>query len=239
MNDRLDSVTVGEIVAGDFRTAAVFEQHGIDFCCGGRQTLGDACRAASADPAAVLAALDALPSGEAPADDPASWPIDQLIEHIVKVHHGYVRSSLPTIGAYLRKLQSVHGERHPELARIVRHFGQVSVDLEQHMMKEEHVLFPYIIDLAHAGGAAPDCPFGTVENPIRMMETEHRDAADELQVIRDLTNGYAVPADGCTTYAACMRELDRFERDLHRHVHLENNVLFPKSLALEAGLEAA
>ena len=235
MQERFEHATVGEIVATDFRTAGVFEQFGIDFCCGGRRSLDDACREAAADPAIVIRALDALPPTRAD-DDVTRWSLDRLIDHIVRVHHSYVRSALPAIGRHLTKLQGVHGARHPELARIATAFERLSIDLEQHMAKEEQVLFPYVRDLAatsaHASRAALS-PFGTVENPIRMMEREHREAADEMRLIRELTNGYTPPADGCATYTVCMTELSQFERDLHRHVHLENNVVFPMAVELE------
>jgi regulator of cell morphogenesis and NO signaling len=238
MSERIESATVGEIVAADFRTAAVFEGFGIDFCCGGRRSLADACRTASADPAAVIRELDALPPLTRDADNVTLWPLDRLIDHILERHHAYVRGALPTIARYLAKLQEVHGARHPELRRIAAVFDEVGAGLQQHMIKEEQVLFPYIRDLAenaNEGCGGIMCPFGTVENPIRMMEREHQEAGDEMRIIRELTNGYAAPADGCTTYAVCLAELDRFERDLHRHVHLENNVLFPRVIALESG----
>jgi regulator of cell morphogenesis and NO signaling len=231
--------TVGEIVAADFRTAAVFEAFGIDFCCGGQQPFDVACRTASADPDLVLRALEAMRTRGRGDERVSEWPVDRLIDHIVTVHHEYVRLALPTIGRYLNKLEDVHGTRHPELAEVRTHFERLGHELEHHLQKEEQVLFPYIRALANACGLV-SCPFGTVANPIRMMEHEHRDAGDEMRTIRDLTRGYATPPDGCTTYAVCMAELARFERDLHRHVHLENNVLFPKAIALEmAGLGGA
>jgi len=237
MIERFEGATVGEIVATDFRTARVFEEFGIDFCCGGRRSLPDACAQVSADPAAVISALEALP--EAAADgDMNRMPLDRLIDHIVGNHHAYVRRALPAIGRHLEKLQQAHGERHPELRRVAVLFGTVNEELSQHLLKEEQVLFPYVRDLAeHAeqlcGGLLS--PFGTVANPIRMMEREHREAADQLRIIRELTRNYTLPEDGCSTYEVCMRELADFERDLHRHVHLENNVLFPRALALENG----
>jgi len=240
MSELFDAATVGEMVGRDFRTAAVFEQFGIDFCCGGRRSLADACRAAAVDPATVERALQALPpAGGGDEDDVTRWPVERLIDHIVTTHHTYIRSALPVISRYLAKLVDVHSTLHPELGRIATSFDQVGRDLLQHLMKEEHVLFPYIRELAATtDGRAPASPFGTVENPIRMMEREHRDAGDELRLIRELTNGYAVPSDGCTTYRVCFEELALFERDLHRHVHLENNVLFPKAVALERGVTA-
>jgi regulator of cell morphogenesis and NO signaling len=235
MTERLGSATVGEIVATDFRAASVFERFGIDFCCGGRRPLVEACHTAAADPAEVVRALEALPPVIDEDGDVTRWPLDRLIDHIVSTHHAYVRSALPTIARHLVKLERVHGTRHPELSRVSAHFDMVSHDLEQHMLKEEQVLFPYVRDLAMTVGDEKrfQSPFGTVENPIRMMEREHREAADEMRIIRELTNGYRAPEDGCTTYAVCMAELARFERDLHRHVHLENNVLFPKAIELE------
>jgi regulator of cell morphogenesis and NO signaling len=237
MSERQSAATIGEIVATDFRAAAVFERFGIDFCCGGRRDLEEACRTAAADPVVVARALEALPPIADDETDVTQWRLDRLIDHIVSTHHEYVRASMPTIRQYLSKLVEVHGARHPELARIAGCFDTVIRDLGQHMLKEEQVLFPYIRELTMTtvSGRHFPSPFGTVENPIRMMEREHREAADELRIIRELTHGYATPNDGCTTYAVCMAELQQFERDLHRHVHLENNALFPKAVALENG----
>ena len=237
MVDRAASTPIGDIVASDFRTAAIFDRFGIDFCCGGRRPFDEACRAASADPSEVARALDALPPATPASDDPAGWSPDALVDHIVSTHHRYVRASLPVIAAHLDALIAAHGGRHPELRRVAAHFARLSADLEQHMAKEEQVLFPYVRELAMAapGGRRFRSPFGTVENPIRMMEREHRDAGDEMRVIRELTGGYQAPPDGCTTYQVCMAELEQFEHDLHRHVHLENNVLFPKAIDLENG----
>ena len=237
MTDAFETATVGEIVATDFRTAAVLEAFGIDFCCGGRRPLVDACHSAGVDPAKVIRELQQLARSPRGDDDAAAWPLDRLIDHIVTVHHAYVRQALPTIARYLAKLREVHGQRHPELARVAQVFSAMHDELSQHMLKEEQVLFPYIRDLLEPdrrGSSGVQSPFGTVEDPIRMMEREHQEAADALRTIRTLTGGYVAPADGCTTYQVRMAELDRFERDLHRHVHLENNVLFPRAVALES-----
>jgi regulator of cell morphogenesis and NO signaling len=240
MSETFEGTTVGDIVAEDFRAAGVFEQFGIDFCCGGHRSVAEACRAAAVEPGQVEAALAALPRDSGHEFDLRDWPVERLIDHIVSTHHSYVRSSVPVIRQYLAKLVDVHGHRHPELAQVAARFDTIAHELSQHLLKEEQVLFPYVREL---GARTGTClrgfnPFGTVKNPIRMMEREHRDAADELQAIRDLTLGYVAPDDGCTTYRVCMAELERFERDLHQHVHLENNVLFPMAIALEQGQAA-
>lgn len=224
--------TIGEIVAEDWRSAAVFEQFGIDFCCGGRRSIADACHEAGADAAAVERALETLHAVDV-SDEVSHWPVARLVEHIVRTHHDYVRGAVPRIAGYLAKLTKVHGGRHPELAQLAAEFDVLGRDLLQHMRKEEHVLFPYIRELEGPGRPGPS-PFGTVENPIRMMEREHEQAGTQLRAMRRLTSDYTAPADGCGTYRVCFEELAHFERDLHRHVHLENNVLFPRAVQLEA-----
>lgn len=236
MSESFDTTTVGEIVATDFRAASVFEQFGIDFCCGGRRSVAQACQSASVDPREVERALRDLPARSASDDsDVTQWPLERLIGHVVSTHHAYTRTALPTIARYLAKLVAVHGQRHPELARVAAAWDTLAGDLQQHMMKEERILFPYILELAGSNEQRPNSPFGTVENPIRMMQREHEQAGDELQLIRELTRGFMPPSDGCTTYKICFEELAQFERDLHRHVHLENNVVFPRAITLERG----
>jgi regulator of cell morphogenesis and NO signaling len=232
MTEMLAEQTVGDVVAIDWRTAAVFEKFGIDFCCGGRRSVAEACGRAGVDVGAVTRAIEALP-GDAAEDDVSQWTVAQLVDRIVLTHHAFVRSALPRIATYLAKLVDVHGARHPELVQIEGRFGTLTRELLQHMRKEEQVLFPYIRELASAARPSPS-PFGTVENPIRMMEREHDNAGTLMHDIRRLTNNYTPPPDGCTTYRVCLSELAEFERDLHRHVHLENNLLFPRAVALEA-----
>jgi len=229
--------TIREIVATDFRTAAVFQRHGLDFCCNGCRTVEQGCREAGADPAALLRDLDAViavPSAGLP--DYASWDARTLADHIVDTHHAYVREAIPVLLRHTRKVADVHGDRHPELPHIARLFERIAAEMHDHMAKEERILFPYIAALASADDEAPSAPFGTVQNPIRMMEAEHRFVGDALAEIRQLTDNYTLPQGACTTYRVCFQELEAFERDLHVHVHLENNVLFPKAAALEGAL---
>ena len=231
---------VRDIVTADFRTAAVFHNHRIDFCCGGAQPLADACRAVGADAGEVIAELNrAIEEPSSTVPNFAVWTPDELIDYIVTKHHAYVRDALPTIAAHTAKIAHVHGERHPELLEVARLFAAVVDDMTTHMWKEEQILFPFIQALAGAAAQkrqAPAAPFGPIENPIRMMEMEHETAGGAMARIRELTRDYQEVADGCTTYAITLKELEAFEQDLHAHVHLENNVLFPRAIALQAAL---
>lgn len=234
-----NTTTIRDIVADDFRAASVFQRHRIDFCCGGDRPLGEACREQGVDAGSLVAELEAVTA--APGDVPRfkAWDADFLAAYIVANHHAYVRGAIETVGAHTQKVATVHGEHHPETIRIAAHFSAVAEDMVQHMAKEERMLFPYITRLAQAaraGQPAPAAPFGTIANPIRMMELEHQAAGDLMAAIRELSGGFAPPSDACTTYRVTYKELEEFEADLHRHVHLENNVLFPKALQLERSL---
>lgn len=238
-----DSTTIREIVSHDFRTAAVFEKYSLDFCCKGGKTVAAACGERNIDPAPLLAELRAV-TAAGPSDEPrfAEWEADDLTVYIVDRHHAYVRTALPSILAHARKVASVHGERHPEMKEVADIMGVVANDMQHHMLKEERILFPYIEALAgavRAGASFAASPFGTVRNPIAMMEQEHESAGSLMEEVRRLTAGYTLPEDGCTTYRVTLQELEEFERDLHRHVHLENNILFPKGIALEERRAAA
>ena len=230
--------SVREIVAEDFRAAAVLQRFGIDFCCGGRATLREACRERRVSPLEVLMEVtEACDRKDADAPRFADWPPDALIAYIVGHHHAYVRRALPALVAHTRKVAEVHGAIHPELTRIAAIFEEVADEMTAHMAKEEGVLFPYIDKLAVArrlGEPVPPAVFGSVEKPIAMMELEHDHAGAAMARIRELSKNYALPEGACTTYTICFRELEEFERDLHVHVHLENNVLFPKARTLAA-----
>lgn len=228
---------IGELVATDFRAAAVFQQLGIDFCCGGKKSIADACRARNLSQDNVLRALEQACARPDRSLHFGQWEPDALASFIVRTHHGYVRDSLPALLTYTGKLAAVHGDRHPELREVAELTRQVADEMTEHMAKEEQVLFPYIVAIARAsrtGEPIPVAPFGSIENPIRMMEHEHTSAGNAMTRIRQLTADFTPPVDACTTYRVCFEALAAFETDLHIHVHLENNVLFPSAKAIAA-----
>ncbi|MEJ2635155.1 MAG: iron-sulfur cluster repair di-iron protein [Calditrichia bacterium] len=230
--------TLGKIVTRDFRTAEVFKRYGLDFCCGGKKTVTEACEEKGIDPDKVRAALQEMEGilEMNSVNHFDTWELDFLADYIVNNHHAYVRRALAELPQYLSKLVEAHGATHHELSRINEMFSAVKIELESHMMKEERILFPYIRQLAAAkrnGGSAPVPGFGTIENPVRMMEAEHQSAGEAMEEISRLSGNYKLPADGCATYSMVYSELKAFEDDLHQHIHLENNILFPKAIDLE------
>ncbi len=233
--------TLKEIVTANFQAAAVFERYSLDFCCRGGKTIEQACAENGTDPFQVLTELAGIAHTEPGSNDQElQWNPELLIDHILRHHHAYVTKMIPVLYAHTQKVASVHGQHHPEVVEIARHFEQVSEELLQHMRKEEQLLFPYVRMLSSSvseGHPIPAPAFGSVQNPIRMMEAEHQHAGDELYAIRSLSGNYTPPADACTTFRITYQELQEFERDLHRHVHLENNILFPMALQLEQDLQ--
>ncbi len=234
------SQTLGELVAKDFRKAQVFRKYGLDFCCGGKKTVQEACATKGLDVTKVEADLretDRLPDNrQLPYRE---WEAPFLTDYIVNTHHAYVRKNLPDVQFYANKVARVHGGRHPELIPVLQLVGQIAQELTSHMVKEEQVLFPYIKALYAANGEMPvqAASFGSVQSPIAMMEAEHEDVGNALEEIRNLTNDYTLPADACASYSLLYRLLEAFEEDLHLHVHLENNILFPKALEREKELK--
>lgn len=235
--EKLENSTLTDVVSRDFRAGAIFDRYGLDYCCGGARSLAEGCSQRGVNLAAVLSELEALDPGsrEHVADDPAA-----LVDYVISHHHAYVRASLPMIQHHLTKVVAAHGANHTELSLVDAEFSKVAKELAQHMVKEEQVLFPHIRALADAvrsGGPPPPDMFGTVQNPIRMMEIEHEMVGDALAAIRELTGGFQPPEDACPTYRLMLEEMAAFERDLDAHVHLENQVLFPKAVELESTLE--
>lgn len=228
---------IGQFVAEDFRTAAVFNTYGIDFCCKGDRTVEEVCDKKGISLNGLLDKLHAvLNSKTNQSIDYKSWPLDLLAEYIEKKHHRYVEEKIPVLRQFLDKLCKVHGERHPELFEINELFLGCSGELASHMKKEELILFPFVKRMVKAkleNSAVQSPPFGTVENPIAMMMQEHDNEGERFRKIAELSNNYTPPADACNTYTVTFAMLNEFEQDLHLHIHLENNILFPEAIKLE------
>jgi regulator of cell morphogenesis and NO signaling len=240
MEEALKQRKIGEIVTEDFRTAEVFREFGLDFCCGGDKTVEEACRGNDVDPDKVEEQLMQLGDREVASSQHFDlWPLDFLIDYIVNNHHAYTRNKLPEIDQYARKVARVHGERHPELNQICELVTKLQDEIFDHLEKEEKILFPYVKRLVKAdkGGKRPESDrFSQAADPIEMMENEHEEAGDKMQEIRELSADFSPPEDACTTYKLLYENLAGFEKDLHNHIHLENNILFPKALKLEEKL---
>lgn len=229
--------TVREIAIEHPASIRIFEKFGIDYCCGGRKPLAEACQERSLDPQAVLAAIDI--ATEAQPDAAPNWTtasLGSICRHIMTTHHEYVRTELPRLQQFAQKVVSRHGDTHPELPQIQQQIESVGEELLQHMAKEEMMLFPYITNLERnletRGPRSLGC-FGTVRNPIRVMMAEHDSAGEALAKIRELSRDYTPPEGACPTYRGFYQSLSEFEKDLHQHVHLENNVLFPRAIEME------
>jgi regulator of cell morphogenesis and NO signaling len=231
---------IGELVAKDYRTASVFKKYGIDFCCQGNRTITDACQKKNIDSKSVVNDLDAIIQAQGDnTTDYKSWPLDLLADYIEKKHHRYVVEKTAEILPYLDKICRVHGERHPELFEINEHFNKTAGELAMHMKKEELILFPFVRKLVQAkqeGSNVIAPPFGTVQNPIAAMMQEHSNEGARFRIIDELSNNYTPPQDACNTFRVTFALLNEFEQDLHLHIHLENNILFPKAVELEKEL---
>ncbi len=229
--------TLGQIAAKDLRKAEIFKKYGIDFCCGGKKTVKEACAEKGLDATKIEQELQqadkVLSSRPIPYNE---WGLDFLSDYIVNTHHSYVTKTLPELVTYATKVAGVHGQQHPELYKIKSLVDEVNGELSGHMVKEEKVLFPYIkaLVLANSNEQIPQAAhFGTVQNPINVMEMEHELVGKNMDEIRTLSKNYLIPEDGCASYSLLYKMLDEFENDLHLHIHLENNILFPKALDLE------
>jgi regulator of cell morphogenesis and NO signaling len=236
--------TVRELAIEIPNATRAFEKLGIDYCCGGSRSLRDACTQAHVALEDVLSELEqgsAFKTAEkSDSQEIASGTLTQLVEYIVGTHHVYVKQELPRIQQLLKKVVAVHGAAHPELGRIQQVFQEMSAELTSHMMKEEHILFPYIAALENAvsnGRPQPRPAFGAVSNPVHMMEMEHDSAGAALKEICTLSSHHEPPEGACFSYRTLYTALKEFETDLHQHIHLENNILFPRAIAMESAGE--
>jgi regulator of cell morphogenesis and NO signaling len=229
---------VGQLVAERLSRARVFERLGIDYCCGGKTPLGLVCTRKGLDPYTVLHEL-AINDAATAADD-TDWSrasLTALADHIETAHHGYLRAELPRLAHLVRKVASVHGDQHPKLQELHQIFDSFRSELETHMLKEERVLFALCRALENASSLPPShC--GSINNPIRVMVLDHEDAGEALARMRQLTDNFTPPEDACISYRTMLDGLAELERDMHLHVHKENNILFPRASATEAALAA-
>jgi regulator of cell morphogenesis and NO signaling len=228
-------MTVREVAAQVPESTRLFETLQIDYCCGGNRPLTEACASAGVEVDSVMKQLSVLDKS-APTEravDFQKLSLTQLITHIVDTHHVFTKSEMSRLRALVTKVIGAHGANHPELLTVGELFQRLCADLEPHMFKEEQVLFPYIIRMEKAETVLL-APFGTVKNPIRMMMMEHDTAGDILRKLRAVTSDYRVPSDGCISYQTLYQAMQGLEKDLHQHIHLENNVLFPKAVELES-----
>lgn len=234
--ENLRNMSVGNIVAENFSTAKVFKRFGIDFCCHGSNNLEEACRQAGVEADVVIEALG-KDAEFGNADIPfSSWPLDLLIDYILKIHHRGIRKNGPELLALIEKVNNAHKNNHPELEELYRLVSESLTDLENHLQKEENVLFPYLLELFEASennSRIPAMHCGSIANPIRVMFMEHEGEGNRYQHISRLTNNFQTPEDGCNTYRLMLSELKAFVDNLYEHIHLENNILFPEFLKLE------
>ena len=232
----LGTTTIGEIVAADFRTAKVFETHGIDFCCGGKVALATICSEKGFDLATIIRELEAVQN--TPADrsqNYSSWTLPFLADYIVNTHHAYLKENDAQIAAYARKIAGVHGAHHPEVIEIAAIFDKIVTDMTAHLREEEEVFFPALkrADAARISGTTPEAKDrDTIRASLLRLHREHEEIGDAVHSIRHLAKDYAIPGDVCNTFMVTYQKLKEFEDDLHKHVHLENNILFPKAADL-------
>lgn len=231
--------TVRELALENPAATRVFEKLGIDYCCGGNKSLEEACRAANLNMDQVLDSLEMVEQSARAAQKDRNWQVESLVDlivHIKNTHHKYTREEIARLGPLFEKVCSVHGKNHPELLQIRGIYQGLAQELTTHMMKEDMILFPYMVRMEEATiekePIAP-APFGSVQNPVSMMEHEHDSAGNALRAMRETSNGYSAPADACVSYQTLYKALAEFEADLHQHIHLENNILFPRAVAME------
>lgn len=234
-----ETKTVADLVTENIKTAHIFRKYGIDFCCGGGIPVKHAAAKAKINFLDLEKELLGVKKNRSKANNYYDWELDHLADHIVNVHHRYIMENIPVIIGYASRVVQVHAAKNPELIQIQRLFSEVSIDLTGHLKKEENVVFPFIktlTDARRSGKELEKPAFDTLENPIKIMEEDHEDAGMVFKKIKALSNNFIPPAGACNTYRALYSKLEEFEKDLHHHVHLENNILFPKALKLEKEL---
>jgi regulator of cell morphogenesis and NO signaling len=233
------AMSVREVAVQVPESTRLFETLKIDYCCGGNKPLTEACASAGVEADNVIAMLALLSKTNRKDNDTVDFQklsLTELITHILETHHVFTKSELDRLDALTEKVIGAHATNHPELLKVGELFRQLCIDLKPHMFKEEQILFPYMkaMELADSQNQPPPfAPFGTVDNPIRMMTKEHDTAGDILRELRTVTSDYRVPSDACISYQTLYQALEEFEKDLHQHIHLENNILFPKAVKLE------
>jgi len=223
--------SLGNIVMSHPQAARVFGRHGLDFCCGGNQPLAEACAEKHLDIATIIAQIQGEQQSEAPMQTLLDKSFRELVSYIVDKHHVYTRSALQDLAPLMQKVVTAHGASHPELIELQGLLEQLRSDMELHLQKEERILFPFVIELDNEHPSPP--PFGSVANPIRMMNMEHQTDGAILQQMREVTGGFALPDDACTSYSALYVNLSALVEDLMQHIHIENHLLFPKAIARE------
>jgi regulator of cell morphogenesis and NO signaling len=223
--------SVVSLVLENHQIVPVLEKYSIDFCCRGKMSLEDACKENGIELTELLRDMAAVGAEEKGKQESfLEMTETQLVNHIVKTHHRYVKNAMPMISGHLEKVAAKHGASFPNMVRVKALFEVIHRDMDQHMKKEESILFPRILEMEKDGGHKNQFPAGYISDPITSMEQEHENAGDVLFEIRNLTQHYAVPPGACTTFRICLSELKEFEEDLHEHVHLENNILFPRAI---------
>ncbi len=229
--------TIGEIVAEDYRTAKVFEAHGIDFCCGGNVALRTTCKEKGFNLNLLTEELVRVKNEPVErSQDFSAWELSFLADYIVNVHHGYLNENIDKINGYVRKIANVHGTNHPEVIEIAAIFDKIVADLMVHLKEEEEDFFPALkrVDSNKKTGVVPTAQdVATIEKSLKKLTEEHEEIGDAIHKVRHLSGGYAIPDNVCNTFVLTYRKLKEFEDDLHKHVHLENNILFPKAVKLQ------
>lgn len=238
---KIDEKTIlGDIVAENYAAADVFHEYGIDFCCNGNRPLSEALKGTNITLAQLEKELDRKRNLSESGEDYRTWELSFLSDYIYNAHHKFIRAQAPIILEYLDKICTKHGESHPELNEVRALFRASFEDLSAHLQKEEIILFPMIKEYERDSklGLTPEANHcGTINNPIHQMMVEHDTEGSRFRTISKLTNHYTAPADGCNSYSVAMEKLKAFEENLHKHIHLENNILFPNAVILESKIK--